>query len=143
MQAEVVFLLTDTMASRKEIMRGALEYNGVTKLVVETRLGETEGYVCALNPNVDHELEQWWGGAYDDPPEDPDTCNTKVSVGPTGWITAAYACFFFTRWWEIEQSLAEGVALSEGEQLPFGIRWSAKPFDFMVEPKAVQVSAKA
>src|SRR3989344_2512567 len=49
---EVVFLLTDTMASRKEIWDRGLKLKLQTRLLVETRTGADAGRIYVLNTNL-------------------------------------------------------------------------------------------
>ncbi|MBI4533898.1 MAG: ThiF family adenylyltransferase, partial [Candidatus Melainabacteria bacterium] len=46
---EIVFLLTDTMASRKEIWTKGIRYKMRTKLMIETRMGSDQGRVYTVN----------------------------------------------------------------------------------------------
>ena len=56
---EIVFLLTDTMKSRKQIWEGSLKYKLSTKLVIETRMGGDSGRVYSINPSKRSHLEGW------------------------------------------------------------------------------------
>src|SRR5579864_2540201 len=56
---EIVFLLVDSMASRKEIFDNGLKYKLRTKLMIETRMGSDSGKVYAINPNNPNHIKAW------------------------------------------------------------------------------------
>lgn len=99
----VVFLLTDTMASRKEIFSRALKFKLRTKLVIETRMGADQGRVYAFNPCKRPEVQGWEETLYDDSVAEVSACGTSVSVGPTADFLAGLAVWQLIRWFAVEQ----------------------------------------
>ena len=99
----VVFLLTDTMKSRKEIVSAfvnrnnrATQPNTATSpiLIVETRMGSTHGSIFSINPFDNTSVKEWESTLVDD--EDTDRielspCGTPLSVGATASLIANYA----------------------------------------------------
>lgn len=96
----VVFLLTDTMESRRTIFEHMLQqhdYNcrdNQTFLVIETRMASTHGAIYSLNP-FDSEQADWWLSTLVDD-NDPDAielspCGTTLSVGTTASTIANLA----------------------------------------------------
>lgn len=100
---DVVFLLTDTMASRKEIWEKGLKFKLGTQLLMETRMGADSGRVYALNPNRPGHIRAWEQTLYTDAEAETSACGASVTVGPTAGIVAGLAVWQFIRWFAIEQ----------------------------------------
>ncbi len=79
-QCNYVFLLTDTMASRSEIIEKAMKYATGTDLIIETRMGLEDGRVYAFNPNKKEELDAWKGTLYSDDEAEVSLCGTSASI---------------------------------------------------------------
>lgn len=99
---EIVFLLTDTMSSRKEIWNGALKFKLRTKLLVETRMGADSGRVYSLNPNRPGHIKEWETTLYSDDEAEVSACGASVSVGPTAEIISGLAVWQMIRWFAVE-----------------------------------------
>lgn len=100
---EVVFLLTDTMRSRKEIWNGALKFKLRTELLVETRMGADSGRVYSLDPNRLGHIKAYEETLYADEEGEVSDCGASVSVGPTAEVISGLAVWQFIRWFAIEQ----------------------------------------
>ena len=100
---EVVFLLTDTMASRKEIWERGLKMKLRTKVVIETRMGIDEGRLYTVNPCQLSEIKQWEGTLYTDKEAAVSACGSSPTVGPTAGIIAEMAVWQMLRWFSIER----------------------------------------
>lgn len=100
---EVVFLLTDTMKSRKEIWDGALKYKLRANLLIETRMGADSGRVYNLNPNRPGQIKAYEETLYADEEAEVSACGASVSVGPTAETISGLAVWQFLRWFSIEQ----------------------------------------
>lgn len=94
----VVFLLTDTMSSRKEIFDNCLKAKRRVQFVVETRMGADNGRVYSFDPRVKREYETWEGTLYGDDEAEVSACGATVSVGPTAEIISGWAIWEFIRW---------------------------------------------
>lgn len=75
-----VFVLTDTMASRKEIFESILEDNEKVLRVVETRMGLTHGRVYFIDPNNKEQVEKYKTNFYTDEEAEVSFCGTSQSV---------------------------------------------------------------
>lgn len=75
-----VFVLTDTMSSRKEIFEGLLENNKEVLRVVETRMGLTHGRVYFIDPNNEEEVKKYKTNFYTDEEAEVSFCGTSQSV---------------------------------------------------------------
>lgn len=53
----IVFLLTDTMASRKEIWDGAIRFKPQIQIMIETRMGVDEGRVYNIRPTIPADVD--------------------------------------------------------------------------------------
>ena len=86
-----VFLLTDTMNSRKEIFEKLLWYSFETELVIETRMGIKDGRVYAFNPHVPSEVEEWRSTLYTDEEAEVSLCGSSQSIVTTAQFVASLA----------------------------------------------------
>lgn len=115
----VVFILTDTMASRQAIFNGLTRrtedsVNSIGEggdpalrrpplLIIETRMGSTHGSIFTVNPFDKAACDAWHKTLVDDTNEDNielSPCGTTLSVGTTAALIANYAVWqmmqFFT-----------------------------------------------
>ncbi|MEA2701536.1 MAG: hypothetical protein QOE22_245 [Candidatus Parcubacteria bacterium] len=99
---DVVFLLTDTMASRREIWDKGLKYRPRTPLLIETRMGADTGRVYALNPSLRSNVLGWEETLYDDDETEVSACGASISVGPTAEIVAGLAVWQMIRWFAVQ-----------------------------------------
>lgn len=94
---DVVFLLTDTMASRKEIYESCLKYS-LTKICVETRLSATQGRVYTFNPTDIVGQTRWEKTLYSDDQAETSECGTKLMMGASSSMVASMAVWQFIKW---------------------------------------------
>jgi molybdopterin/thiamine biosynthesis adenylyltransferase len=105
----VVFLLTDSMKSRKEIWENGLKYKMRTDLMIETRMGADAGRIYTVNPNFPLHIEKWEAASnYGDEEAEVSACGASTSVGPTADVIAGYAVWQMIRWASIEQGIMVG-----------------------------------
>ncbi len=89
----VVFLLTDTMESRREIFERCIQGNTDIPTVIETRMAATHGNVFTFNP---HEKGQaWLDTLIDDDDAETSACGSTLSVGTTASVIANLAVWQF------------------------------------------------
>ena len=100
---EVVFLLTDTMASRKEIWERGIKFKLSGKLLIETRMGADNGRVYAINPCKRNHILEWEKTLYSDEEAEVSACGASISVGPTAEIISGLAVWQMIRWFSVEQ----------------------------------------
>jgi molybdopterin/thiamine biosynthesis adenylyltransferase len=96
----VVFLLTDSMASRKEIFEGAIKNKPSISLMIETRMGASEGRVYTINPIDPDDVKFWLGTLYEDKDAQVSLCGTPITVGPTAEFISSMAVWQFITWWK-------------------------------------------
>lgn len=88
---EIVFLLTDTMSSRKDIWEGALRLQPRTKLLIETRMGSNSGRVYAVDPTNNRHITEWESTLCDDSEAEVSACGASISIAPTASFIASIA----------------------------------------------------
>ncbi|HEY9868414.1 MAG TPA: ThiF family adenylyltransferase [Candidatus Obscuribacterales bacterium] len=115
---DVVFLLTDTMSSRKEIWSKGIRYKMRTKLMIETRMGASEGRVYTVNPTRPAHVKGWEGTLYDDAVAEVSACGTTITVGPTAEFLSGLAVWQLIRWQAIEQGKEDVL----DNEILFGLR---------------------
>lgn len=120
---DVVFLLTDTMSSRKEIWTKGIRYKMRTKLMIETRMGSDQGRVYTVNPTKPAEVKGWEKTLYGDEVAEVSACGASITVGPTAEFLSALAVWQLIRWSAIEGG-REDVIDNE-------ILWGLRPAYFM------------
>jgi len=91
-QSTYVFILTDTMASRKEIFENCLRFSFNTDLVIETRMGLREGRVYAFNPHDGDQVLAWKDTLYSDEEANVSACGASASIITTTTFLASLAC---------------------------------------------------
>lgn len=115
---DVVFLLTDTMASRKEIWQKGIRYKMRTKLMIETRMGASEGRCYTVVPTRPAHVKGWEGTLYDDAVAEVSACGTSITVGPTAEFLSGLAVWQMIRW----QAIEEGKEDELDNEILFGLR---------------------
>lgn len=115
---EIVFLLTDTMSSRKQIWNGALKFKLQTKFVIETRMGADSGRVYSINPNKPSHIREWEKTLCNDGEAETSACGASISVGPTAEIISGLAVWQMMRWFNIENGAEDEL----DNEIMFGLR---------------------
>ena len=87
----IVFLLTDTMASRRELFEHHLKNNYDVFQVIETRMASSFGDVYQFNPSIPSEAARWVGSLISDEDGEMSPCGTSISVGATAALIANLA----------------------------------------------------
>lgn len=100
---QIVFLLTDTMASRKEIWEGCIKLHPRVELMIETRMGASEGRVYSVCPMEPGEPDLWENSLCADEEASDSLCGARVSVGPTAELVSGYAVWALIRWFKWER----------------------------------------
>lgn len=98
----IVFVLTDTMVSRKEIWDKSLKMKMDKKLMIETRMGIDLGTVYTINP-MDIRHVKFWEERWvpDDEIKEVSACGARTSVGCTASMLASYAVWQLIRYNDI------------------------------------------
>lgn len=115
---EVVFLLTDSIESRRKIFEGSLKYKVTTQVIIETRMGAEHGRVYTLDPNKPSHIKAW-EATLKPVKKKVTACGTAVTVGATASLIASMAVWQMIRWF--------GVQLGEDDELENEIIFGLKP----------------
>ncbi len=94
----VAFLLTDSMASRKQIWETSIRLKPRTELMVETRMGPDSGRIYAVNPMDPKQCKRWEATLYADSEAAVSACGSQISVGPTAEIISGLAVWAMMQW---------------------------------------------
>ena len=87
-----IFILTDTMSSRKEIFNNCIRGRALnTDLVIETRMDIDNGRVYAFNPNSSSQVKEWEETLYSDEESSASMCRASFSIAPTVMTLASLA----------------------------------------------------
>ena len=87
----IVFVCTDTMASRKEIWENCIKMKPGVKLMIETRMGADSFRVYTINPvNFEH-ITFWEETLYDDDEAVVSACGAQTTVGATAEVISGMA----------------------------------------------------
>ncbi|HBK35000.1 TPA: hypothetical protein DDZ01_03330 [Candidatus Uhrbacteria bacterium] len=100
---EIVFVLPDTMASRREIFERGLRMKLRTKLMIETRMGADSLRVYTFNPSRPAHIRAYQDTFHDDVPQVTSVCGGKTSVGATAETISGIAVWQLIRWFSIVQ----------------------------------------
>lgn len=90
-----VFLLTDSMVSRREIFESCIRGNLSAFRVIEVRMASTHGNVHVFSPLVDAESKAWIDTLIDDDLAEVSACGSSLTVGTTASILANAAVWQF------------------------------------------------
>ena len=96
----VVFLLTDTMKSRKEIFERGLKLKFGVSVVIEARMGADVTRNYAFDPRDLQSVKCWEQTLYTDEEAEVSLCGTAQSVGPTADVNAGFAVWQFVDWFD-------------------------------------------
>jgi hypothetical protein len=91
-----LFLLTDTMASRRKIIDNQSTGPDSTLLhVFETRMASSHGNVYHFSPTNPHQRQAWFDSLISDDEGEVSPCGTSISVGATASLIANLAVWEF------------------------------------------------
>lgn len=96
--SSVVFLLTDSMESRKAIWEGSLKWKPNVNVVIETRMGVDSGRVYLFCPTNPIHIRNWENTLCEDEEAVVSACGGRQSVGPTASLVEGYALWQLVRW---------------------------------------------
>lgn len=89
----IVFLLTDTMTSRRQIFNEYIA--GKCPFMIETRMASSYGNVYTVNPFDQNASQKWIDSLIDDDEAETSPCGASISVGPTAAVIANLAVWQF------------------------------------------------
>lgn len=87
----IVFMLTDTMSSRKEIYEKAIKLKPSVKLLIETRMDLKGGFVYTINPINMTQIKEYEQSFYTDEEAAVSACGTSQSLIATAMQISSIA----------------------------------------------------
>lgn len=117
---QVVFLLTDTMASRKEIWHKAVRRKFGVKLMIETRLDAWEYQLFTIDPHDSAHIKGWEeNSAYGDEEErvEPGVCRAQTTIGGTADHLCGASMNQLLRWLKAESGMAENDRIEQSRNV--------------------------
>lgn len=90
-----IFLLTDTMSSRKEIWQNCIKGKFDKELLIETRIGLNNGQIYIINPNKPGHISKWEKTLFDDSVGEVSACGGSISIGATSTTLSGIAVWLF------------------------------------------------
>ena len=98
-----IFILTDTMSSRKEIFQNCIKGKSFnTDLVIETRMDADNGRIYAFNPNSPSHVKEWEATLYEDKEASESVCGASISIIPTVSALASMAVWKLIHHFDVE-----------------------------------------
>jgi len=95
----IVFLVTDTMKSRREIFNSCIKMKMAVKLMIEVRMDAAEGRVYTINPMSYSETKFWEDvSQYTDEQAVTSACGHTTTVGSTVGVLSNLAVWQFINW---------------------------------------------
>ncbi|MFA5490966.1 MAG: ThiF family adenylyltransferase [Candidimonas sp.] len=107
-----VFIVTDTMASRKEIFENAIRYNPNVPCMIECRMGAEMGWVYSINPCHPTQIEGWMGSLYPDEEAEDSVCGSRTTVGATAKLLSSIAVWQYIKWQNGDDDIANQLLIS-------------------------------
>lgn len=127
----IVFLMTDTMESRRNIFRALINRYNINQqaylaplAIIETRMASTHGSVFLINPFDTFMCSQWESTLVKDENVDSieqSPCGTSISVGATAALIANYAV------WQMINCLTNPIGVQPRIDLFFKPVFTATP----------------
>lgn len=121
----VIFLLTDTMSSRKQIWETSIKLKPRTEFMVETRMGVDDCRIYSVNPTDIKHCKRWEATLCGDDEAEVSACGSKTSVGPTAEVVSGLAVWSMMQWFAWSNS--------EGPFPDFEIIAGLRPFAAMTQ----------
>ena len=87
----IVFMLTDTMKSRKDIYNMSIKNNPNIDLLIETRMDLRGGRIYAIDPKNRYMCKQYEGTFYSDDEAEVSACGVSQTVLPTALAITSHA----------------------------------------------------
>lgn len=93
-----VFVLTDTMESRKEIFESMIKAQPSVNGFIETRMGVEHGMIYTIDPHNHSLCKKYADTLQDDGEVEKSACGTKLAIGQTAEILSGLAVWQFVRY---------------------------------------------
>lgn len=105
----VVFLLTDSMSSRREIYDACIKDNPMVVCMIETRMASVHGNSYLVRTDNPESCEVWVNSLISDDDAEVSPCGSPISIGPTASIIANLAVWQYMAFMIDDGTLTESV----------------------------------
>lgn len=128
----ILFILTDTMESRKEIFEECCRYNPSVKLVIETRMDVSLGYIYVVNPIDRKVLDKYEKTLYgSDEIVVKSACGTVPSIGATSSIISGMAVWQLIKFFHQENNSNYFEEENKENMIEYETIFSLNPFQLL------------
>lgn len=132
----IVFMLTDTMKSRKDIYNMSIKNNPNIDLLIETRMDLRGGRIYAIDPKNRYMCKQYEGTFYSDDEAEVSACGVSQTVLPTALAITSHAIWKLLNYINGEPFSNETI-MDLSNEIIFSQDLSDKPRLYQIENKII------
>ena len=132
----IVFMLTDTMKSRKDIYNMSIKNNPNIDLLIETRMDLRGGRIYAIDPKNRYMCKQYEGTFYSDDEAEVSACGVSQTVLPTALAITSHAIWKLLNYINGEPFSHETI-MDLSNEIIFSQDLSDKPRLYQIENKII------
>lgn len=132
----IVFMLTDTMKSRKDIYNMSIKNNPNIDLLIETRMDLRGGRIYAIDPKNRYMCKQYEGTFYSDDEAEISACGISQTVLPTALAITSHAIWKLLNYINGEPFSHETI-IDLSNEIVFSQDLSKKPKIYDLEGKII------
>ena len=132
----IVFILTDTMKSRKDIYNMSIKNNPNIDLLIETRMDLRGGRIYAIDPKNRYMCKQYEGTFYSDDEAEVSACGVSQTVLPTALAITSHAIWKLLNYINGEPLFNETI-IDLPNEIIFSQDLSDKPKLYQIENKII------
>lgn len=132
----IVFMLTDTMKSRKDIYNMSIKNNPNIDLLIETRMDLRGGRIYAIDPKNRYMCKQYEGTFYSDDEAEVSACGVSQTVLPTALAITSHAIWKLLNYINGEPFSHETI-IDLSNEIIFSQDLSDKPKLYQIENKII------
>lgn len=132
----IVFVLTDTMKSRKDIYNMSIKNNPNVDLLIETRMDLRGGRIYAIDPKNRYMCKQYEGTFYSDDEAEVSACGVSQTVLPTALAITSHAIWKLLNYINGEPFSHETI-IDLPNEIIFSQDLSDKPKLYQIENKII------
>lgn len=132
----IVFMLTDTMKSRKDIYNMSIKNNPNIDLLIETRMDLRGGRIYAIDPKNRYMCKQYEGTFYSDDEAEVSACGVSQTVLPTALAITSHAIWKLLNYINGEPLFNETI-IDLPNEIIFSQDLNDKPRLYQIENKII------
>lgn len=132
----IVFMLTDTMKSRKDIYNMSIKNNPNIDLLIETRMDLRGGRIYAIDPKNRYMCKQYEGTFYSDDEAEVSACGVSQTVLPTALAITSHAIWKLLNYINGEPLFNETI-IDLPNEIIFSQDLNDKPKLYQIENKVI------